>query len=274
MASSHKYSQNEFNSKLNSLLSRNINSKIHLKKNLSTLYSAKILGNFENHKIQSFPVIINKGKSYLIKINEDEKEKNINEIFNKIGLYLSKNNKIIYNFFRQILNTNIYKLKIKVNEKKKVSSICLIYSSEISNQKKVLTNGNNSFSTKGSSDIDLPNKKIKSKKNIIDYNYSKNNYCNYYPKKNEMKVMADKKPLHFPIECFDGINQIHNNIGTKEFLNQETNTFCMNNDSYKRINKKDHFLLNHWCNKNIKQTIINSFTLKYRHKNATFVYYK
>ena len=109
----------------------------------------------------------------------------------------------------------------------------------------------------------------------IDFSFSKKNYCNYIPKKNEMNEMADKKPCHFPIECYLGENINHNEIGNKEFLDiREKNIFNSNNDSYKSIDRKDHLLLNHLCIKNNNKKIINSFTIKYRHKNTTFLYFK
>ena len=109
----------------------------------------------------------------------------------------------------------------------------------------------------------------------IDFSFSKKNYCNYIPKKNEMNEMADKKPCHFPIECYLGKNINHNEIGNKEFLDiREKNIFNSNNDSYKSIDRKDHLLLNHLCIKNNNKKIINSFTIKYRHKNTTFLYFK
>ena len=34
-----------------------------------------------------------------------------------------------------------------------------------------------------------------------------------------MKERVGKKPCHFPIECFHGVNQHHNEIGNKKYLN-------------------------------------------------------
>ena len=90
-----------------------------------------------------------------------------------------------------------------------------------------------------------------------------------------MRHSAKKIPCHFPIECFHGTNQIHNEIGNKEYLTlTNKSVFNSNNDSYKNIDRKEHFLLNHLCQKNVDKKLINSFTVKYRHKNTTFVYYK
>jgi hypothetical protein len=115
----------------------------------------------------------------------------------------------------------------------------------------------------------------KQKNNNLNFHYSKKNYCNYYPKKNEMREKADKIPTFFPIECFNGINHYHNEIGNKEFLNLTDNSIYNNNiDSYKIIDRKDHLLLNHFCYKFVKTNVINAFTVKYRNKNVTFLYYK
>ena len=121
------------------------------------------------------------------------------------------------------------------------------------------------------------NKSIESNKKQIDFCFSKKHYCNYYPKRNEMKEKADKKPCHFPTECFHGVNQFHKEIGSKEYILLDKNdVFNSNNDSYKIIDKKDHIMLNHLINKkkNNNNNIINSVEIKYRHKNTTFIYYK
>ena len=92
-----------------------------------------------------------------------------------------------------------------------------------------------------------------------------------------MKEKADKKPCHFPTECFHGVNLFHKEIGSKEYLLLDKNdVFNSNNDSYKIIDKKDHILLNHLVKKKHlnKDNIINSVVIKYRHKNTTFIYYK
>jgi len=113
----------------------------------------------------------------------------------------------------------------------------------------------------------------------IDFSFSKKNYCNYYPKKNEMREFTDKKPFHFPTECYHGVNETQNKIGNKNHLFLKENEIYSGNYSYKNIERKDHILLNHLCqrksnNYNKNETFINSATIKYRHKNTTFVYYK
>ena len=55
---------------------------------------------------------------------------------------------------------------------------------------------------------------------------------------------------------------------------KDNNVFNSNNDSYKIINRNDHILLNHFCQKIVNKRIINSFTIRFRQKNSTFVYYK
>lgn len=113
----------------------------------------------------------------------------------------------------------------------------------------------------------------------IDFSFSKKNYCNYYPKKSEMREFTDKKPFHFPTECYHGVNETQNKIGNKNHLFLKENDIYSGNYSYKNIERKDHVLLNHLCqrkNKNYNKngSFINSVTIKYRHKNTTFLYYK
>ena len=105
----------------------------------------------------------------------------------------------------------------------------------------------------------------------IDFKYSKKNFCNYIPKQKEMNYKPSKKPNFFPIEVFFGINKFINEIGNKDYLCLKESIFSKENDSYKTINKKEHYLLNHFLQKNTKT---NSITFRYRHKNATFIYYK
>ena len=199
-------SQNEINSLLNSYISRICNSKTYLNKISSNLYSQNDSENWELHKLHSFPLIIKENK-YIIDWNEEEKGKylNLNGFFDTIVPHPIKNNEIIYKFFKFILNKNIYKLKIKVNKKMKNNSICLIYTNPktSSNKTKIILINNKSISTKDSSDISISkNEANYNNKNIyIDFAYSQKNYCNYFPKGNEMRINAEKIPTHFPIEC-------------------------------------------------------------------------
>ena len=274
MSSLHQFNQKEINSLLYSAFSENNHNKIS-----SENYSLINYENIEFRKIHCFPLFI-KGRNDIIDFEEAKKGNNLNEYFNKIGLYLSKNKEILSDFLKFILNKTNYKLKIKDNEINTINSIYLIYINPKTNTNKkeiLVIDKNNSISTKNSSSISsLPITKINKDNNKnINFDYSKKNYCNYIPNEKEMREKAEKIPCHFPIECYHGINKNHNNIGKKEFLNlSENNIFSKKNDSYKCIDKKDHLFLNHLCVKFTNKNIINSFTIKYRHKNATFVYYK
>lgn len=139
-----------------------------------------------------------------------------------------------------------------------------------------IDNENISATTKDSSltSIKIVKENTNNKNKNINFLFSKKNYCNYYPKKDEMKERTDKKPTHFPTECFHGVNHSHNNIGNKEYLFLTDNSIYNNNiDEYKIIEKKDHLLINHLCQKNVNKKIINSITVKFRHKNTTFLYF-
>ena len=245
-------------------------------KNKTLSYSSKKLLKFELTKTRLNPLILDK---LIIEWNEKEKEIYIAGCFYKNNkLYLSTNDKM-YKYFR--FNSNLINslngIKFKTKGKMKISSIYIINnknSKAIKNKEKSPNIFSNNNSTKESSLISIPKHQIKNDI-IIDFAFSNKNYCNYIPKQNEMRTTADKKPCHFPIECFHGINQIHNEIGNKEYLTlTDSSVFNSNNDSYKNIDRKEHFLLNHLCQKNVNNKLINSFTVKYRHKNATFVYYK
>lgn len=224
--------------------------------------------------------------SSIIKLNRNKSSNSlIQKLFAKkfVELSLFNQNKDISNskisnlnqsnFEKYEANKSIQKNKshnkYKINFKNK--------DSKHKNNKITLSdNENTSASTKDSSLNSLiKNTTINSYNNInINFEYSRKNYCNYIPKKEEMSEKADKKPCHFPIECYHGINKVHNEIGKKDYLNLEIDKINNCNDSYKAIDKKDHILLNHLCQKTISKKIINSFTIKYRHKNTTFVYFK
>ena len=189
MTSLPQNNQNEINSLFNPSIMRIYKSKISINKKSSNLNLQNNSKKYEFHKLRSVPLIINKEKKYFIEWNEEEKEKYLNGFFDKIGSHPLKNNEIIYKFFQFILNKKIYKIKIKVNEKMKISSICLIYTNPktTSNRKKIILINNNSISTKDSSTISIskneanPNKN-KNNNNNIYFAYSKKNYCNYFPK--------------------------------------------------------------------------------------------
>ena len=275
MASSHKKnkSQNKSSTKI-------ISSFKNIYKTSSFYKHKKNLDSPRNHY---FPLI---GKTNL-KFDIEWKEREI-EIFFIAGRFenfrkLYKKTEKLFIYHR--LN-KIKKLKFKVDGKLNINSVFLIYNNNINNNSKdnnqilFLFNDikSQSLSTKDSSPL-ISNRKCNfnnqiSSNELIDFSFSKKNYCNYYPKREEMRQFADKKPTNFPVECYHGISHIQNEIGNKIFLNLIENSSYYNNDSYKIIAKKDHIILNHFCYKNINKKVVISFVVKYRHKNTTFVYYK
>ena len=137
-------------------------------------------------------------------------------------------------------------------------------------------NENVSSSTKDSSFI-TENKNIKINSKIVNINFafSLKNYCNYKPKKEEMKEQPSKRQCNFPSECFHGENQFHSNISNKNFLNLEEKVFFnCKSDCFTIIERKDHILLNHLCIKNVNKKTITSLAFKYRNKNIIILYYK
>ena len=182
-------------------------------------------------------------------------------ILSNINLSTSENN-IKNNRFKSIHNSN-KKVKLKKNQEK---SNRLNFGTE---------NISKSISTKDSS-FSSTKKNYNNNKSInINFKYSIKNYCNYIPTKDEMMEKPHKVPCFFPTETFHGQNESHYNIGDKQLLNIETYSyFNKNNDSYKAIDRKDHILINHLCLRTVNKKIINSFTIKYRHKNTTFLYFK
>jgi hypothetical protein len=238
----------------------------------NSLFSHYINGKkIDAKKIRSFPLINKIMNEIIIEWENGEKEIYLTGSFCSYHNFFSKNK-----FFEKKYDfLNVFKkLKFKSEGNIKINSVYLLSKNKIENSSKT-SQKKISISTKESSHITLESK-INNK--LIDFSFSKINYCNYYPKLNEMKEMADKKPCHFPIECFHGVNKFHKEIGSKEFLLlDENNVFNSNNESYKIIDKKDHIVLNHFTNKNSiinNNIIINSVTIKYRHKNSTFIYYK
>ena len=90
-----------------------------------------------------------------------------------------------------------------------------------------------------------------------------------------MLEQAYKRSCFFPTLTFHGQNENQNTITKKKFLNLKVNNyFNSNNVSYKIIDRKDHVLLNHLYQKTINKKFINSFTIKYKNKNTTFLYFK
>ena len=171
------------------------------------------------------------------------------------------------------INKNLKRIKLENNSHNSNQNISL-KKYQVKNNCLNKANGNKSISTKDSS---FSSTKKSSNNNFINTNfeYSKKNYCNYIPTREETSKKACLMPCYFPIYTFHGINTNHNIIGKSQLLNLEgTSYFNKNSDSYKSIERKDHILINHLCQKIIDKKIINSFTIKYRHKNTTFLYFK
>ena len=251
--------------------------------------------NIKNKKKCSFSYISKEKEK--IKIIWSEGGKNIlltGAFCNWNNLYsMKKDSKDDCYYYILNLPKGFYQFKFKVDGQWKNSTIYPKYNNHgtINNYLNTSSsNGYNSVSTNESSTISSPisnnkknNNKIINNANInsinsnnnIDFSFSKKNYCNYYPKIKEMREYTDKKPTNFQIECYHGVNQIQNNIGTKKYLFLEDNDIFSGDYSNKKIERKDHILLNHLCQKQKnKKTIINSVVFKYRHKNCTFLYYK
>ena len=270
--------------------------KIKLRVKLSTFYrifKSYLIKNppvflsnkkFESDKSISF-LLIKKNKKEIIKeLKKEEKEINLTHLI-RILVHLIKlfqNKKVgkecIY--LKLGINQMFQLLRTKMNGKIRTNSIYLYSKNNSKDTKKIkekknsniatIEDKNNSLNTKDSTTASFS----KTPK-TINFIFSKKNYCNYYPQRGEMRERVDKVPCHFPMTCFHGVAQHHNEIGNIEYLClKDDNIFNSNNESYKIIDKKDHLLLNHICQKNVDKNIINSFTFRYRHKNTTFVYYK
>lgn len=184
------------------------------------------------------------------------------------------------NFYSKLdFNLSFQKLKFKSKGNLKINSIYLFTNKSDSFKKKenIFLRKNKKKLTESTNDSSFESLvKTKEKNNETNnLGFAKKNYCNYFPKLHEMNKNFCKMPLFFPTNCFNGINYSHNEIGNKIFLNlKEINIFNSNNNSYKAIDKKDHLLLNHFCQKNRSKNVISSLTIRYRHKNTTFLYYK
>ena len=111
---------------------------------------------------------------------------------------------------------------------------------------------------------------FKNQNKDLNFLVAKKNFCNYYPPEIEMNLEPSQKPSSFPTQICLEKKKDQNEIGNKEFLELKEKYFCSENDSYKILNKTENQLLNHFFQKNSK---INSISIRYRHKNSTFVYY-
>ena len=254
------------------------NRKINSKENmfLITKTNLKRIEKTESPKLLFHPLMCKNNLIFEIEWVKGEKEIYLTGSFGQVTKnFVYKKVQKRYTYSKLDINKQLRILKFKVNGNIKISSIYAI-SKNKSNSKKEeklsLYHNNETFSisTKDSSSDFLP---TNVNNQNVDILYAKKNYCNYFPKKNEMREKAEKIPSHFPKEFYHEVNKFHNQIGEKEFLNlKETNIFNSNNDSYKAIDKKDHLLLNHYTHNNNNK--IFSLTIRNRHKNTTFVYYK
>ena len=276
MAALHKSNKEKISLRVKSSTLYRILKKCYTYKNRPFLYDK----NVESKKKLSLTLINKSKKEIIIELKTQEKETVLTHFFRRFGHFckfvLTKKEEQEYAYFKLDKYKLFNFLKFKINGKIKIKPICL-YSKDKSkkykNQEKKIINiegdRNQSINTK---DTTLT---ILNRTKLIDFSFSKKNYCNYYPNKNEMRERADKLLCHFPTECFHDVNHEHNRIGNKDFLVlKESSVYNSNNDSYKNIDIKDHIFLNHLYQKNVNNTIINSSTIRYRHKNVTFIYYK
>ena len=123
------------------------------------------------------------------------------------------------------------------------------------------------------------NENNKSLNASIEFKNSQNNYCNYFPKKNEMNDLTIKIPEQYK----NKINldkKIGNKIGNKNFFSHEEKNIFGDNYSYKSIMSVMPVQINHinFKEKNIKnnskEPIVYSIVSRHRLKFTTFVYYK
>ena len=278
MAALHKFNKEKKSLRVKSSTLYRILKKCYTFKNYLFLCNKK----FELKKKITIPLINKNKKGIIIELKNEEKEICFTHLFKKFSHFYkfrhSKKDEQEYSYCKIDKCKLFQLLKFKISGKIKIKSINFSSKSESRNYKfhenKSISIGedkNQSISTKESTMMTLS----KADK-LIDFAFSKKNFCNYYPEKNEMRDKADKKICHFPLECFHDVNYEHNRIGNKDFLTlKESSVYNSNNDSYKKIEIKDHIFLNHLCNKKVSnKTIINSTTTRCRHKNITFVYYK
>ena len=232
------------NSRMNYFYSRKKVPKTFLNKNTS-FSSRKKSKKFESLNFCTFPLINKRNTKFEFEFIEGEKEVYLTGNF---GTKKIEKNNIYFKFFN--INKSFKKLKFKVKGIIKIFSIYYKNYNIFINKQKIFSK-------------DYKNSQRQSTQD------------NYYPKKDELNKGKNKLPVYFPTECYHEINHIQNNIGNKEYLDiKESNIFNSNNDSYKIINKKEHLFLNHLCYKKNDKKIINSFIIRYRKKNTTFVYYK
>ena len=271
MTASHRCNKRKINPRIRTNYFRTLNNS----GSFENLPHYKKIKNFECSRTYSLSLMKKKKKEIIIEWCKGDKEiVYLTVSFGYLDKFYNNKNKEeeILEYYK--LNYIYQKLKFKVNGKIRINSIFILTRNLFKSKKenKNIRSKNRNVSTRDQTFFFSSENNVNNK--IIDFSFSRKNYCNYYPKLNEMKEIADKKPKHFPTECFIGVNKFHKEIGKKEYLNLKENfVFNSNNDSYKIIDKQDHVLLNHLCQFNIKN-IINSISIRYRHKNTTFIYYK
>ena len=266
------------NSRMNYFYSRKKVPKTFLNKNTS-FSSRKKSKKFESLNFCTFPLINKRNTKFEFEFIEGEKEVYLTGNF---GTKKIEKNNIYFKFFN--INKSFKKLKFKVKGIIKIFSIYYKNYNIFINKQKIFSKDYKNSQSQSTQDtvknisltsFEKNDINIHKLDNNINFSFSKKNYCNYYPKKDELNKEKNKLPVYFPTECYHEINHIQKNIGNKEYLDiKESNIFNSNNDSYKIIDKKEHLFLNHLCYKKIDNKIINSFIIRYRKKNTTFVYYK
>lgn len=113
-----------------------------------------------------------------------------------------------------------------------------------------------------------------------DFHNSQNNYCNYFPKKNEMNDSTMKIPEEYNYEknIDKNTRQDELGIGSKYYFASKENNIFGDNYSYKSINPVMPEQINHINYKkkynNEESPIVCSIVSRHRLKFTTFVYYK
>ena len=276
MTSSYIFSKNNKKTKAN--ISRD--NQLYSSKNIFSFQPQKNK-KFDSSKLLPHSLIKKSLKKIIIEWEEGEKQLYLTGSLDHINkLFFSKIDSKEYFYSKLDYNFSYKKLKFKSKGNLKINSIYLISNKTESFKKEenIFLRKPKKKLTESTNDSSFESflKDKQSKKNVINnLGFAKINYCNYIPKQSEMNEKFCKIPAFFPTECFNGINYFHYEIGDKKFLNlKEMNIHNNNNNSYKIIDKKDHLLLNHFCQKNINKNIISCLTIRYRHKNTTFLYYK
>ena len=180
--------------------------------------------NFESNK-EIYFFLTNKNKGdIIIELEKEEKGINLTHLIRSFGhlakCFPSKKGGKEYSYFKSDINKLLQLLKIKVNGKIRINHIYL-YSKNNSKDFKNKEKKNSYLKDKNKTTNSIDSTEVSCSKtdNSINFSFSKKHYCNYYPKRSEMKERVGKKPCHFPIECFHGVNQHHNEIGNKKYLN-------------------------------------------------------